>query len=150
MNFRLPTLRRACAFITLAVLLFQSPSALATIDDAHSFAMEAAIPFVKKGFIVREDYWNGEVKSGQRLMVKHQMFKGNEYAFWLGCPEDDAVFELLVLDEKGNEISLDFNASQYFASARVNPPKTGTYTVIFSVSSKRAKSLYWALAYGYH
>ena len=36
------------------------------------------------------------------------------------------------------------------ASARVNPPKTGTYTVIFSVSSKRAKSLYWALAYGYH
>lgn len=150
MNFRHPALRRAAAMLTLAAMLLHSPSAYATIDDAHSFAMEAAIPFVKKGFIVREDYWNGEVKSGQRLMVKHQMFKGNEYAFWLGCPEDDAVFELLVLDEKGDEISLDYNASQYFASARVNPPKTGTYTVIFSVSSKRTKSLYWALAYGYH
>lgn len=150
MNFRIPAPRRFAALLAMTALLLQSTPAFATIDDAHSFAMEAAIPFVKKGFIVREDYWNGEVKSGQRLMVRHQMFKGNEYAFWLGCPEDDAVFELLVLDEKGNEITLDFSASQYFASARVNPPKTGTYTVIFSVSSKRSKSLYWALAYGYH
>lgn len=147
MNFTVTLLRRAT--LLLAACLLPVLPVFATIDDAHSFAMEAAIPFVKKGFIVREDYWNGEVKSGQRLMVKHQMFKGNEYAFWIGCPEDDAEFELTVLDEKGVEIALDFNASQYFASLRVNPPRTGTYTVIFSVSSKSSKSLYWALAYGY-
>ncbi len=147
MIFTVTLLRRAA--LLLAVCLLPVLPVFATIDDAHSFAMEAAIPFVKKGFIVREDYWNGEVKSGQRLMVKHQMFKGNEYAFWIGCPEDDAEFELTVLDEKGVEIALDFTASQYFASMRVNPPRSGTYTVIFSVSSKSSKSLYWALAYGY-
>ena len=139
----------ACVALLLAACLLPALPVLATIDDAHSFAMEAAMPFVKKGFIVREDYWNGEVKSGQRLMVKHQMFKGNEYAFWLGCPEEDAEFELTVLDEKGVEIALDFTSSRYFASLRVNPPRTGTYTLIFSVSSKSSKSLYWALAYGY-
>jgi hypothetical protein len=140
---------RRRAVLVLTACLLSVPPAFATIDDAHSFAMEAAIPFVQKGFIVREDYWNGEVKSGQRLMVKHQMFKGNEYAFWIGCPEEDAQFELKVLDEKGAEITLDFSSRQYFASIRVNPPRTGTYTVIFSVSSKRSKGLYWALAYGY-
>ncbi len=147
MNFTARTLR--CVALLLAACLLPALPVLATIDDAHSFAMEAAMPFVKKGFIVREDYWNGEVKSGQRLMVKHQMFKGNEYAFWLGCPDEDAEFELTVLDDKGVEIALDFSASRYFASLRVNPPRTGTYTVIFSVSSKSSKSLYWALAYGY-
>jgi hypothetical protein len=138
-----------CVVLLLALCLLPVLPVLATIDDAHSFAMEAAMPFVKKGFIVREDYWNGEVKSGQRLMVKHQMFKGNEYAFWLGCPDEGVEFELTVLDEKGVEIALDFSASPHFASLRVNPPRTGTYTVIFSVSSKSRKSLYWALAYGY-
>ena len=46
----------------------------ATVDEAHDFAMEAATPFVEQGFIVREDYWNGEVKSGQKLMITHQLF----------------------------------------------------------------------------
>ncbi|MEN3941249.1 hypothetical protein WJU23_08145 [Prosthecobacter sp. SYSU 5D2] len=140
---------RATALLTAAVLLASAPLSHATIDDAHSFAMEAAVPFVEQGFIVREDYWNGEVKSGQKLMVRHQMFKGNEYAFWLGCAQEEVTFELQVLDEKGNEIELDFKASGMFATVRVNPPKTGTYSVVFSLTSKKEKGLYWALAYGY-
>lgn len=140
---RLLPLLAATAFLAL------TPFSHATIDDAHSFAMEAAMPFVKQGFIVREDYWNGEVKSGQKLMVRHQMFKGNEYAFWLGSAQEGVTFELKVFDEKGAEIALDFKSDGMFASVRVNPPKTGTYSVVFSLSAKKTKSLYWALAYGY-
>lgn len=125
------------------------PTVQATVDDAHSFAMEAAMPFVENGFIVREDYWNGEVKSGQKLMVRHQLFKGNEYAFWLGSAQEGITFELKVLDEKGKEIALDFKKSEMFCSVRVNPPKTGTYSVVFSVTSKKDPGVYWALAYGY-
>lgn len=142
-------MQRPAVFLAAAMLALSAPLSHATIDDAHSFAMEAAIPFVEQGFIVREDYWNGEVKSGQQLMVRHQMFKGNEYAFWLGSANEDVTFELMVLDEKGNEIELDFKSSALFASVRVNPPKTGTYSVVFSITSKKEKSLYWALAYGY-
>ncbi len=135
--------------LTLALLACLALPAFATVDDAHSFAMEAAIPFVEQGFIVREDYWNGEVKSGQKLMIKHQMFKGNEYAFWLGSANEDVTYELKVYDEKNKEITIDAKADKMFASARVNPPKTGTYTIVFSVTSKKEKGLYWALAYGY-
>ncbi len=133
----------------LAVLASIALPALATVDDAHSFAMEGAMPFVEQGFIVREEYWNGEVKSGQKLMIKHQMFKGNEYAFWLGTANNDVSFELKVYDEKGKEITIDGKSGKMFASMRVNPPKTGTYTIIFSLTSKKEKGLYWALAYGY-
>ena len=140
---------RFLPLLAAAAFLALTPFTHATIDDAHSFAMEAAMPFVKQGFIVREDYWNGEVKSGQKLMVRHQMFKGNEYAFWLGSAQEGVTFELKVFDEKGAEIALDFKSDGMFASVRVNPPKTGTYSVVFSLSAKKTKSLYWALAYGY-
>ncbi|MES2738654.1 MAG: hypothetical protein V4672_20225 [Verrucomicrobiota bacterium] len=147
----LPTrhFHRAAAAFLAALLLIGAPLTHATIDDAHSFALEAATPFVEQGFIVREDYWNGEVKSGQKLMVRHQMFKGNEYAFWLGTASEDITFELKVLDEKGKEIELDFKSQGMFATVRVNPPKTGTYSVVFSLTSKKEKGVYWALAYGY-
>lgn len=123
----------------------------ASVDDAHSFAMEAATPFVSEGFIVREDYWNGEVKSGQKLMVKHQLFKGNEYAFWLGTSNLDTKLEIEVLDEKGTKIHITpkIGIGPTFTSVRVNPPKTGTYSVVFSVTSKTEKGVFWALAYGY-
>lgn len=142
-------LRRTVGLLFSAVIFAASPLAHATVDDAHAFAMEAATPYVEQGFIVREDYWNGEVKSGQKLMIRHQMFKGNEYAFWLGTAQDDVSLELKVYDETGKEIDLDHKNSKMFASVRVNPPKTGTYTVVFSLTAKKDKSVYWALAYGY-
>ncbi len=92
----------ACLSLALAPV-----PALATVDESHDYTMEAATPFVEQGFIVREDYWNGEVKSGQKLMISHQLFKGNEYAFWLGSVNDDVELDLKVYDEKGNAIQLD-------------------------------------------
>ncbi len=141
--------RRAAAFLTIAALA-ASPALLhATVDDAHGFAMEAAAPFVEQGFIVREDYWNGEVKSGQKLMIRHQLFKGNEYAFWLGTAEEDTTFDLKILDEKGTEITIDRKTGSCFATIRVNPPKSGTYSVVFSLKAKKNVGVFWALAYGY-
>lgn len=140
-------LRRAA--VAVAMLGWQSPVCLATVDDAHGFAMEAADPFVQQGFIVREDYWHGEVKSGQELMVRHQLFKGNEYAFWLGTSNDGCKFKLRVLDEAGKPIHIEDKAEEHFTTIRVNPPRTGTYTVVFSIASPTEKSVFWALAYGY-
>ena len=135
----------------LAVALLLLPPAFlrATVDDAHSFAMEAAVPFVNQGFIVREDYWNGEVKSGQQLMIKHQLFKGNEYAFWLATSNEGVKLELKVYDEKGKAVEIDQKAEDLWITARVNPPKTGTYTLVFSLRSKNETGVFWALAYGY-
>lgn len=140
-------MRRAVA-VAMGMLVLV-PVCTATVDDAHGFAMEAADPFVQQGFIVREDYWHGEVKSGQELMVRHQLFKGNEYAFWLGTANDGCKLKLRVLDEAGKPVHIADKTDDHFAAIRVNPPRTGTYAVVFSVASKSEKSVFWALAYGY-
>jgi hypothetical protein len=144
---RLPALW-AQTLLTLVLSLVLT-SAQASVDDAHSFAMEAAIPFVEQGFIVREDYWNGEIKSGQQLMIKHQLFKGNEYAFWLATANEGVKLELKVYDDKGKAIEIEQKPATLWTTARVNPPKTGTYTLVFSLKSKTEVGLFWALAYGY-
>ena len=146
-----PALHRLLVAALALVFTAHSPKAFAMVDDAHSFAMEAATPFVSDGFIVREDYWNGEVKSGQKLMVRHQLFKGNDYAFWLGSANDGCTLEIQVLDDKGTAIHITpkIGIGPNFTSVRVNPPKTGTYSVVFSITSKTEKSVFWALAYGY-
>ena len=136
------------ALLALLVLAVAGP-VLATVDEAHDYAMESADSFVKQGFTVREDYWNGEVESGQKLAIKHQLFKGNEYAFWLGTANPDCELELAVFDEKNHPVHMELKNSKHACSVRVNPPKTGTYTVVFSVKSKKEKGVTWALAYGY-
>jgi hypothetical protein len=144
--------RKLVAILLAALVALLPVSPLrATIDESHDFTMEAALPFVNQGFIVREDYWNGEVKSGQRLMVRHQLFKGNEYAFWLGTANANCKLEIQVLDEKGQRIEIKpkEGIGEQFTSIRVNPPRSGSYSVIFSVTSKSEKSVFWALSYGF-
>ncbi len=136
--------------IVVSVLALSAASlAYATVDESHAFAMEAATPFVEQGFIVREDYWNGEVKSGQKLMVTHQLFKGNEYAFWLGTANASVSLDMKVFDEKNQPVQINAKADKFFMSVRVNPPKTGTYRIVFELTSKKEPSVLWALAYGY-
>jgi hypothetical protein len=143
-------LKRLLSILLAAALCAVSP-VLASVDDAHSFSMEAANPYVEQGFIVREDFYNGEVKSGQKLMIKHQLFKGNEYAFWLGTANDKCKLEIQIFDEKNKPVHIapTMGTGDNFTSVRVNPPRTGTYTVVFSVTSPNEKGVFWALAYGY-
>lgn len=146
-HFLKSTSAAVLAALTLAML---PGNVLATVDESHDYCMEAATPFVEQGFIVREDYWNGEVKSGQKLMISHQLFKGNEYAFWLGSATDDVVMDLKVFDEKGQPLSIDKKTDKHFMSIRVNPPKTGTYKIVFELKTKgKDEPALWALSYGY-
>jgi hypothetical protein len=121
----------------------------ATVDEAHDYAMEAATPFVEQGYTVREDYWNGEVESGQKLAIRHQLFKGNEYAFWLGTSQEGVTLDMKVYDEKNQPVQINAKADKFFMSVRVNPPKTGTYKIVFELKSKTDAGVLWALAYGY-
>jgi len=120
-----------------------------TVDEAHDHAMEAATPFVEQGYTVREDYWNGEVESGQKLAIRHQLFKGNDYVFWLGTGNQGCTLDIAVYDAKGQPVHMEQKTSDFTSSVRVNPPKTGTYMLVFSVRSKKERGVTWALAYGY-
>jgi len=136
----------------LIVATLIAPShAYSSIDDALSFAFEAASPYVKD-FTVREDYWGGDLPVKTTKAIVHQLFKGNEYWFWMGTDEKAAKISVHVYDSEGNlaEVeSFDSTKKPHMAGARVVPKKTGSYYLIVEIEKSPRERTTWALAYGF-
>ena len=134
----------------LLALVALQPAIFATVDDAQSFALQAAEPYVKQGFQVREDYWGGDLGSGEKKAVRQQLFKGNEYWFWLGTEVDKAKVSVHVYDSDG-KLAEESDGWQkgHFAAAHVIPKATGSYFIIVSVEESPEERTHWALVYGF-
>ena len=138
-------LRYFAVCITLAALT----PARATIDDALSFALEAADPYVKEGYTVREDYWGGDLPVKQAKAIVHQLFKGNEYWFWMGTDTEKAKISIHIYDSDGNLAEDESKSMPHKAIAHIRPKKTGTYYLIVEVEKSPEERTYWSLAYGF-
>src|SRR2546430_3825186 len=77
------------AIVVLPFAIFASGVDPTTVY-ARAWAVLAAEPYVEQGFQVREAYWPGDLASGKRKAIRQQLFKGNEYWFWLGTEVDHA------------------------------------------------------------
>ena len=129
----------------------------ALMNEALSFALEAAAPYVKKGFSVRQDNWSGKMSIGHKKGIKHQLFKGNEYWFWAGTDHPDAKVTVKIYDKKGRPVHVETKAGKKTASARVLAPKTGTYLIVIEAKPADPKkkkefkpgSVGWGLVYGF-
>jgi len=130
-------------------LLLLSGNSFATLHEGISMALSAAYPFVKDGFKVREDNWQGVTKPGIPLLVKHQLFRGNEYWFWAATSFPNSSVTVGVFDGKGNSVSLESFSKNGQAGVRILPRNTGTYFIRVTVNSKEHKELDWGLVYGY-
>ena len=139
-----------CTSSLLAALVVLQPAILASVDDAQSFALQAAEPYVKEGFQVREDYWGGDLGSGEKKAVRQQLFKGNEYWFWLGTEVDRAKVSVHIYDSDGKLAEeSDGWEKGHFAAAHVIPKTTGSYFIIVSVEESPEERTHWALVYGF-
>lgn len=134
--------------VALLVGLFPAVSR-ATIDDALSFALEAAEPYVKEGFTVREDYWGGDLAVKTQKAIVHQLFKGNEYWFWMGTDVEGARISVHIYDAEGNLAEAESKQYSHFAIARVKPKSTGSYYLIVEIEKSSEERTHWALAYGF-
>lgn len=162
--------RRCLAFLSVSLCLcLLSEKGWAFVNEAISLALEAATPYVEEGFEVREDNWSGEVAPGKPLLVRHQLFRGNEYWFWGGTSWPGASIKVDIFDSKGNSVGLESFAKGSFAGVRALPKKTGTYfiRVVTQYDPKAAKkaeegfedavegvgefsgTVDWGLVYGY-
>jgi len=137
--------------ILTAILIFGLfvHRASATLDDALSFALEAADPYVKEGFTVREDYWGGDLGVKQKKAIMQQLFKGNEYWFWMGTDVSNAVVSVHVYDSDGNLAEVESWHKAHFAAARVTPKHSGSYYLIVEIEKSDEERTHWALAYGF-
>jgi hypothetical protein len=134
----------------LAAVVVMQRAAFASVDDAQSFALQAAEPYVKQGFQVREDYWGGDLSSGEKKAVRQQLFKGNEYWFWLGTEVDKAKVSVHIYDSDGKLAEEpDSWEKGHFAAAHVIPKATGSYFIIVSVEQSPEERTHWALVYGF-
>ncbi len=140
-------MKRLLTYLLAAVLA--AVPAMATVDDALSYALEAAQPFVKEGFTVREDYWGGDMAVSQAKAITHQLFKGNEYWFWLGTDEKNAKVTIHIYDSDGNLCEVDFKQKGNMAMARVVPKRTGTYYLIVEIEKSPKERTHWGMAYGF-
>src|SRR6188768_2766126 len=134
----------------LALLFALTQSGVASVDDAQSFALQAAEPYVKEGFQVREDFWGGDLGSGEKKAVKQQLFKGNEYWFWLGTEVEKANLSVHIYDAEGKLVEQpDSWQKGQFAAAHVIPQTTGSFFVIVTVEESPDERTHWALVYGF-
>ena len=134
----------------LLTLIALKPAVLASVDDAQSFALQAAEPYVKQGFQVREDYWGGDLGSGEKKAVRQQLFKGNEYWFWLGTEVNRAKVSVHIYDSDGKLAEeADGWEKGHFAAAHIIPKTTGSYFIIVSVEQSPEERAHWALVYGF-
>lgn len=121
--------RVLCGALFVAVAFFGGRVAFAFVNEAISLALEAATPYVEEGFEVREDNWSGEVEPGKPLLVRHQLFRGNEYWFWAGTSWPGASVKVDIFDSKGNSVGLESFTKDSYAGVRALPKKTGTYFI---------------------
>src|SRR5438045_6019431 len=136
--------------LPLLALVALQPVIFASVDDAQSFALLAAEPYVKQGFHVREDYWAGDLASGEKKAVRQQLFKGNEYWFWLGTEVDRAKVSVHIYNSQGELAEQpDSWAKDHLAAAHIIPKPTGSYFIIVSVEESPAARTHWVLAYGF-
>ncbi len=141
-----------------ALLLPASPfvaPARATVDDALSFSLEAVDQYIKQGYTLREDTWGGDLPVGEGKAITHQLFKGNDYWFCMGTDVKGAKISVHIYDGDGNlveETSSQRDAAKGeggFASAKINPKRTGTYFLIVKVEKSPEERTSWGLVYAY-
>ena len=125
-------------------------SARATVDDALSYALQAAHPYVKEGFTVREDYWGGDLPVKQQKAIVQQLFKGNEYWFWMGTDVANAKISIHIYDAEGKLAEAEYWKNKpHMAAARVVPKISGSYYLIVEIEKSPLERTHWALAYGF-
>jgi len=121
----------------------------AYVDDALSFAYEAANPYALRGWIIREDAWGGDLGQGDKKAVTAQLFRGNNYMFFLATDVDGASLRVNVYDAEGNLAESKSWQRGRFAYAEVKPRSTGTYYAIVEILSSSEERTGWALVYGF-
>ena len=143
---------RRSAVLVIAALAMLAAGAGAFVHDGKSFAIEAALPQLElreNPFVLREAWWNGELKAGETKIVQHQLFKRNEYWFWLGSSIQNSKVSIHIYDSQGKLADAEAWAKNHVAGVRVVPENSGTYYIRVSIDESGEEPVEWAVIYAY-
>lgn len=142
---------RFAALVAAAILLLGSV-VYGFVHEGKSFAIEAAIPQLdlkENPFVLREAWWNGELKAGETKIIQHQLFKRNDYWFWLGVSQMESKVSIHIYDSDGRLADSEAWQDRNVAAARISPKATGIHYIRVAVESVDEPPAEWAVVYGY-
>lgn len=124
-----------------------------SLDELKLIAQQAAIPHLGGGnpFILRESTWSGTVEPGKTRLIQVQLFKRNDYHFWIAMPDRKAAVNLNLYNGKGELLeakSLRYE-SPNIASLITSPTETGVYYLRISLQTTVGKAQPWTVIYAY-
>ena len=88
--------------ILLAMLGLFRLTAFASVDDAQTFALQAAEPYVKQGFQVREDYWEVISVPGKKKPCVSNCLRGMNTGFGWAQKSNGQKFPCIFMTRMGN------------------------------------------------
>ncbi len=123
------------------------------LDEVKLIAQRAALPQLtgEKPFILRESSWNGEIGPGRAKLIQVQLFKRNDYQFWLAVPDRAAGVDLNLYDGKGELLKTSEHRydTGNVVSLVVTPSETGVYYLRISLRTTVENPQRWTVIYGY-
>lgn len=141
---------------TLAVsllLLVSAPLGLADTNDGRQFAIEAGLEkldLAEDPYVLREQWWEGQIAGGERKVIRQQLFRGNDYWFWTGMSDETLKVQVHIYDEAGNLCETEAFSRDQVAGSRVVPATTGTYYVVITAPENNgADAAEWGMVYAY-
>ena len=82
--------------------------------------------------------------------TRPDMFKGNEYWFWLGTEVETSKVSVHIYDSEGKLVEMpDSWQKGHFAAAHITPKNTGSYFIIVEIEQSPEERTHWALVYGF-
>lgn len=129
------------------------PAVVEEIDPIKLTAQRAALGDLsgENPFFLRESGWAGKIKPGEARLVQIQLFRRNEYQFWIAMGDRDAELNLNIYDGDGQIVeskAMEFDESN-IASTRVRPESTGVFYVRVSLKTTIDTPQKWSMIYAY-
>ena len=119
------------------------------ISEALVLGFEASQKAVKSGFTVREQHWGGDLPVNQPRAIVHQLFKGNEYWFWMSSAVSGARVSVHVYDKDGKLVEDEVVKLGGTFAVRLTPKRTGSYYLLVEVEKSPEERTPWALIYAF-
>ena len=124
-------------------------AAYATLDDAIASALQGIDSLAKQGYTVHdEDEWGGDLGVGEQKAIRHTLFKGNDYWFYMSADVDNARVAIHVYNDRGRLAEVDSWQNGSRAAARALTLTTATYYIVVEVTDSSAGRTHWAMVYG--
>jgi len=121
----------------------------AVVDDAHSYALEAAADAVAQGVELRADYAHGTLAPGGKAKVSYQVFKGSSYWFFVGGSEEGMEMSIHVTDADGKPVEGQRKSAPQAVVFHFTAKRTGMVTVEVSGRLPSPTVFNWAVVYGF-